>query len=89
MHSTGLLSQRKKRYRDEMSRLMEQEHQLLKQENERLQAEMLNIKDDLVHSREKVIEILKSAPVLLTFSFFPLLMNYKPFSILTAGHSAR
>lgn len=54
LHSSGLQNQSKKKYRDEMSRLMEQEQQLLRQENERLQAEMRNIKGDLVQSREKV-----------------------------------
>lgn len=54
LHSSGLQSQSKKRYRDEMSRLMEQDQQLLSQENERLQAEMLSIKGDLMQSREKV-----------------------------------
>uniref|UniRef100_A0A8C4IP33 Ninein (GSK3B interacting protein) n=1 Tax=Dicentrarchus labrax TaxID=13489 RepID=A0A8C4IP33_DICLA len=57
LHSSGLQSQSKKRYRDEMSRLMEQDQQLLRQENERLQAEMRNIKADLVQSREKVHQL--------------------------------
>ncbi|KAF3700910.1 Ninein [Channa argus] len=57
LHSSGLQSQSKKLYRDEMSRLMEQEQQLLRQENERLQAEVLNIKGDLVQSREKVRQL--------------------------------
>ncbi len=54
LHSGGLQSPSKKRYRDEMSRLMEQDQQLLRQENERLQAEMRSIKGDLMQSREKV-----------------------------------
>lgn len=54
LQSSGLQIQSKKLYRDEMSRLMEQEQQLLRQENERLQAEVHNIKGDMVHSREKV-----------------------------------
>lgn len=56
LHSSGLQnqSQGKNRYRDEMSRLMEQDQQLLRQENERLQAEVSNIKRDLMQSREKV-----------------------------------
>lgn len=54
LHSSGLQHQSKKLYRDEMSRLMEQDQQLLRQENDRLQAEVLNIKGDLVQSREKV-----------------------------------
>ncbi|KAM8737491.1 uncharacterized protein nin isoform 2-T2 [Acanthopagrus schlegelii] len=57
LHSSGLQSKTKKRYRDEMSRLMEQDHQLLRQENERLQAEVRNVKDDLVQSREKVRQL--------------------------------
>ncbi|GLD47747.1 ninein, partial [Lates japonicus] len=57
LHSSGLQNQSKKKYRDEMSRLMEQEQQLLRQENERLQAEMRNIKGDLVQSREKVRQL--------------------------------
>lgn len=54
MHSSGLLSQSKKRYRDEMSRLMEQDQQLLRQENERLQAEVRRGREDLLQSREMV-----------------------------------
>ncbi|XP_069391943.1 ninein isoform X3 [Paralichthys olivaceus] len=57
LHSSGLHSPSKKLYRDEMSRLMEQEQQLLRQENERLQAEVRNIKGDLVQSREKVRQL--------------------------------
>ncbi|XP_030299470.1 ninein isoform X5 [Sparus aurata] len=57
LHSSGLQSKTKKRYRDEMSRLMEQDHQMLRQENERLQAEVRNVKDDLVQSREKVRQL--------------------------------
>ncbi|KAK2826598.1 hypothetical protein Q5P01_020812 [Channa striata] len=57
LHSSGLQSQSKKLYRDEMSRLMEQEQQLLRQENEKLQAEVLNIRGDLVQSREKVRQL--------------------------------
>lgn len=54
LHSSGLQSQSKKLYRDEMSRLIDQEQQLLKQENERLQAQVCNIEGDLMQSREKV-----------------------------------
>uniref|UniRef100_A0A669ELY0 Ninein n=1 Tax=Oreochromis niloticus TaxID=8128 RepID=A0A669ELY0_ORENI len=54
LHSSGLQNHSKKLYRDEMSRLMEQEQQLLRQENERLQAEVCSIKGDLLQSREKV-----------------------------------
>nr|XP_046269232.1 ninein isoform X3 [Scatophagus argus] len=57
LHSSGLHNQSKKRYRDEMSRLTEQDQQLLRQENERLQAEVRNIKEDLVLSREKVRQL--------------------------------
>ncbi|XP_076604864.1 uncharacterized protein nin isoform X8 [Chaetodon auriga] len=59
LHSSGLQnqSQGKKRYKDEMSRPMEQEQQLLRQENERLQAEVSNIKGDLMQSREKVCQL--------------------------------
>ncbi|XP_039993164.1 ninein isoform X2 [Xiphias gladius] len=57
LQSSGLQIQSKKLYRDEMSRLMEQEQQLLRQENERLQAEVHNIKGDMVHSREKVRQL--------------------------------
>lgn len=54
LHSSGLLNQSKKRYRDDMSRLMEQDQQLLRQENERLQAQVQNIHQDLLQSKEKV-----------------------------------
>ncbi|XP_056249982.1 ninein isoform X2 [Seriola aureovittata] len=57
LHSSGVQNQSKKLYRDEMSRLIEQEQQLLRQENERLQAEMHNIEGDLVQSREKVRQL--------------------------------
>ncbi|XP_070698807.1 ninein [Pempheris klunzingeri] len=57
LHSSGLQHQSKKLYRDEMSRLMEQDQQLLTQENERLQAELCNIKGDLVQSRERVRQL--------------------------------
>lgn len=54
LHSSGLQNHSKRLYRDEMSRLREQEQQLLRQENERLQAEVHSINGDLVQSREKV-----------------------------------
>lgn len=60
LHSSGLLNQSKKRYRDEMSRLMEQDQQLLRQENGRLQAEVRDVRDDLVQSREKVIAVYRN-----------------------------
>lgn len=56
MHSSGLLNQSKKRYRDELSRLMEQDQQLLRQENERLQTQVQNVHQDLLQSKEKVRE---------------------------------
>ncbi|XP_042356960.1 ninein isoform X3 [Plectropomus leopardus] len=56
-HSSGVQSPSKKLYRDEMSRLVDQEQQLLRQENERLQAEVQNVKGDLVQSREKVRQL--------------------------------
>nr|XP_020478570.1 ninein isoform X2 [Monopterus albus] len=55
LHSSGLQS--KKLYRNDVSRLMEQEQQLLRQENERLLAEVLDIKGDLVQSQEKVRQL--------------------------------
>ncbi|XP_040915986.1 ninein isoform X2 [Toxotes jaculatrix] len=57
LHSSGLQNQSKKLYRDEMSRLMEQEQQQLRQENERLQAEVCSMKGDLMQSREKVRQL--------------------------------
>ncbi|KAL6105235.1 nin [Pungitius sinensis] len=57
LHSSGLQSKSKKLYREEMSRLVDQEQQLLRQENERLHAEVLNAKEDLVQSREKVRQL--------------------------------
>uniref|UniRef100_A0A668AL06 Ninein (GSK3B interacting protein) n=1 Tax=Myripristis murdjan TaxID=586833 RepID=A0A668AL06_9TELE len=57
LHSGGLKSQNKKLYRDEMSRLLDQEQQLLRQENERLQTEVDNTKGDLVYSRERIRQL--------------------------------
>uniref|UniRef100_A0A665TL56 Ninein (GSK3B interacting protein) n=1 Tax=Echeneis naucrates TaxID=173247 RepID=A0A665TL56_ECHNA len=57
LHSSGLQSKSKKLYRDEMSRLVEQEQQLLRQENERLQAEVHSVEGDLMQSREKVRQL--------------------------------
>lgn len=54
LHSSGLHNLSKRRYREELSRLMEQDQQLLKQENERLQGEVRDLKQDLVQSLEKV-----------------------------------
>ncbi|KAM4541039.1 uncharacterized protein nin [Fundulus diaphanus] len=57
LHSSGLQSQSKKLYREELSWLMEQEQQLLRQENERLKAEVHSINSDLVQSREKIHQL--------------------------------
>ncbi|XP_034418501.1 ninein isoform X5 [Cyclopterus lumpus] len=57
LHSSGLQSKSKKLYREEMSRLLDQEQHLLRQENERLQAEVRNVKGDAVQSREKVRQL--------------------------------
>ncbi|XP_068435776.1 ninein isoform X3 [Clinocottus analis] len=57
LHSSGLQSKSKKLYREEMSRLVDQEQHLLRQENERLQAEVRNVKGDVVQSREKVRQL--------------------------------
>ncbi|XP_036006804.1 ninein isoform X3 [Fundulus heteroclitus] len=57
LHSSGLQSQSKKLYREELSWLMEQEQQLLRQENERLKAEVHGINSDLVQSREKIHQL--------------------------------
>lgn len=54
LHSSGLQSQTKRLFSDEMSQLKEHEQQLLRQDNDRLQAEVQHIKGDLVQSREKV-----------------------------------
>lgn len=45
-----MLSQGKKRHRDETSRLAEQDQQLLRQENERLQVEVRRAREDLLQS---------------------------------------
>lgn len=75
LYSGGLLSQGKKRHRDEMSRLVEQDQQLLRQENERLQMEVRRAREDLLQSRETVtcrFKVVPSAPrfVSLTWSRF-------------------
>ncbi|XP_068577937.1 ninein [Cebidichthys violaceus] len=57
LHSSGLQSKSKKLYREEMSRLVDQEQQLLRQDNERIQAEVRNVKGDLVQSRDKVRQL--------------------------------
>lgn len=87
LHSSGLQSKTKKRYRDEMSRLMEQDHQMLRQENERLQAEVRNVKDDLVQSREKVRRGRRQT-VVKSVNLASLSLIYQRF-ILSAGPSAR
>ncbi|XP_056281743.1 ninein isoform X3 [Pseudoliparis swirei] len=57
LHSSGLQSKSKKLYREEMSRLVDQEQHLRRQENERLQAEVRNVKGDATQSREKVRQL--------------------------------
>lgn len=71
LHSSGLLNQSKKRYRDELSRLMEQDQQLLRQENERLQTQVHSIHQDLLQSKEKVKETLGKLLVTLFLSLSP------------------
>uniref|UniRef100_A0A3Q3WEL7 EF-hand domain-containing protein n=1 Tax=Mola mola TaxID=94237 RepID=A0A3Q3WEL7_MOLML len=85
LHSTGLTSQNKRQYRDGVSRLMEKDQQLLQQEKERLQAEVCSVKEDLVQSREKVMEFKKNSH--FQFHFLCLLLNYKHliFFFLSAG----
>lgn len=65
LHSNGFKNPSKKLYRDEMSRLLEEEQLLLRQENERLQAEVCNTKGDLVQAREKVSHSLKQYGLVL------------------------
>ncbi|XP_077322909.1 ninein isoform X2 [Lithobates pipiens] len=57
IQSSGLQSQQKKQYWDDLEQLMEQEQQLLRQENERLQREVHNTKSDLAQTREKVRQL--------------------------------
>ncbi|XP_054469442.1 ninein isoform X2 [Anoplopoma fimbria] len=57
LHSSGLQSRSKKLFREEMSRLVDQEQQLLRQENEKLQSEVRNVKGDLAQSREKLRQL--------------------------------
>ncbi|XP_029685020.1 ninein isoform X1 [Takifugu rubripes] len=57
LYSGGLLSQGKKRHRDEVFRLVEQDQQLLRQENERLQMEVRRAREDLLQSRETVRQL--------------------------------
>lgn len=54
LHSGGPPSLSKKRCRDELSRLTEQDQQLLRQENEQLRAEVLRGREDLLRCRETV-----------------------------------
>lgn len=63
MYSGGLLSQGKKRHREEMSRLAEQDQQLLRQDNERLQTEVRRAREDLLQSRETVRRRFRSRPI--------------------------
>lgn len=72
LHSSGVLNQSKKRYRDELSRLMEQDQHLLRQENERLQTQVQSIHQDLLQSKEKVRrETLWKRSVILFLSLPP------------------
>lgn len=72
LHSSGVLNQSKKRYRDELSRLMEQDQHLLRQENERLQTQVQSIHQDLLQSKEKVRrEALWKLSVILYLSLPP------------------
>lgn len=72
LHSSGVLNQSKKRYRDELSRLMEQDQHLLRQENERLQTQVQSIHQDLLQSKEKVRrEALWKLSVILFLSLPP------------------
>lgn len=72
LHSSGVLNQSKKRYRDELSRLMEQDQQLLRQENERLQTQVQSIHQDLLQSKEKVQETLGKLLVIFFSLFLPV-----------------
>ncbi|XP_029316300.1 ninein [Cottoperca gobio] len=57
LHSSGLQSHSKKLFREEMSRLLDQEQQLLRQDNDRLQGEVRSVKGDLLQSKEKVRQL--------------------------------
>ncbi|XP_078515858.1 ninein isoform X7 [Lissotriton helveticus] len=57
VHSSGLQTQQKKLYWDDLAHLMTEEQQLLRQENERLQKEVQNTKLELMQCREKVRQL--------------------------------
>ncbi|KAI9537687.1 hypothetical protein NQZ68_022349 [Dissostichus eleginoides] len=54
LHSSGVQSRSRKLFREEMSRLLQQEQTLLKGENQRLQTELRSAKGELRSSRDKV-----------------------------------
>ncbi|KAI4803635.1 hypothetical protein KUCAC02_025298, partial [Chaenocephalus aceratus] len=57
LHSSGVQSRSRKLFREEMSRLLQQEQTLLKGENQRLQTELRSAKGELRGSRDKVCEL--------------------------------
>ncbi|KAK5886801.1 hypothetical protein CesoFtcFv8_017801 [Champsocephalus esox] len=57
LHSSGVQSRSRKLFREEMSRLLQQEQTLLKGENQRLQTELRNAKGELRSSRDEVCEL--------------------------------
>lgn len=57
VQSSGLQTQQKKLYWDDLAHLMTEEQQLLRQENERLQKEVQNTKLELMQCREKVRQL--------------------------------
>ncbi|KAK1894314.1 Ninein [Dissostichus eleginoides] len=57
LHSSGVQSRSRKLFREEMSRLLQQEQTLLKGENQRLQTELRSTKGELRSSRDKVCEL--------------------------------
>ncbi|KAL0969413.1 hypothetical protein UPYG_G00227100 [Umbra pygmaea] len=57
LHSTGYHSQHKKRYREELARLMEEQQHQLRQENERLILELHNAQAQLEHSRDMTCQL--------------------------------
>ncbi|XP_074548898.1 uncharacterized protein nin isoform X1 [Halichoeres trimaculatus] len=57
LHSSGLQNHSKKLFREEMSRLMDQDQLLLREENERLQAEVQDVRGELLQSKEKIRQL--------------------------------
>ncbi|XP_069064778.1 ninein isoform X1 [Pleurodeles waltl] len=57
VQSSGLQTQQKKLYWDDLAHVMTEEQQLLRQENERLQKEVQNTKLELMQCREKVRQL--------------------------------